>query len=125
MKGIGLYILEGKMPKAVDDELTWGKWFEENVYNRIVDKTEFSDGSYVSTVFLAMDYSFGIGPPILFETMVFGDPMDGHEDQYRTWDGAAAGHERIVELIKSKINDGRTNDDSLLRQRGDGEQSES
>lgn len=32
----------------------------------------------VSTVFLSLDHAMGSGPPVLFETMIFGPPRDGH-----------------------------------------------
>lgn len=42
-----------------------------------------SDPVSVSTVFLGMDHRhFGEGPPILFETMVFGGPLDMQQVRY-------------------------------------------
>ena len=34
---------------------------------------------FVSTVFLGLDHSFGSGPPVLFETMIFGPARDGRD----------------------------------------------
>lgn len=51
----------------------------------------------VSTVWLGLDHSFGHGPPLIFETMVFGLPDDAEiMDRYATWEQAKAGHDRIV-----------------------------
>jgi hypothetical protein len=36
------------------------------------------------------------GPPILFETMIFGGPYDQYMDRYCTWAEAEAGHARAV-----------------------------
>lgn len=56
----------------------------------------------VSTVFLGLDHRFfGEGPPILYETMIFGGPNDGEQRRYATRDEALAGHKRMV-LIADK-----------------------
>lgn len=61
----------------------------------------------VSTVFLALDHShYPSGPPILFETMVFGGPHDEHTDRYATWDEAVAGHNRILAALRDGRNPG-------------------
>jgi hypothetical protein len=56
----------------------------------------------VSTVFLPIDHNWAGGPPILFETMVFGGPeaWDGWQDRYTTLSDAKAGHDRIVEALR-------------------------
>jgi hypothetical protein len=52
-------------------------------------------------VFLGIDHNFfGDGPPILFETMVFGGPMDQDQRRYSTWDEAEFGHAAIVALAQ-------------------------
>ena len=63
-----------------------------------VARTDFPGGRELSTVFLGIDHNLiGEGPPVLFETMLFGS-TDGSEEQWRwtTWDQAAAGHAAIV-----------------------------
>jgi hypothetical protein len=58
----------------------------------------------VSTVFLGLDHNFcGKGPPVLWETMVFGGKHDGVQERYTTRDAAEIGHQQIVELV---TNDG-------------------
>ena len=69
------YILDGKTPVLCDDVLKWATFFEK-ASNRIVCKTEIGN-AIVSTVFLGLDHSWGGGPPLLFETMVFGGSFDG------------------------------------------------
>ena len=90
------YILEGHEPVKVADILTWGRWFE--TADRHVAKTTISDEIKVSTVFLGMDHSFGHGPPLLFETMIFGGEHDQYCDRYETWEQAEAGHQKAVEM---------------------------
>lgn len=46
----------------------------------------------VSTVFLVLDHSYGEGPPLLFECMVFKDGGGTDYERYETWDQAVAGH---------------------------------
>ena len=41
---------------------------------------------------------FDDGPPILFETMVFGGKHDRYQERCSTWDEAVAQHDRIVEM---------------------------
>jgi len=84
------YVLDGKKPVLCEDLGTWAKWFE--TVNRQVAQEE-RDGVRVSTVFLGLDHRFGgDGPPILFETMIFGGRHDQDQDRYSTWEEAEAGH---------------------------------
>jgi hypothetical protein len=90
------YILDDhKNIKAVD-VLTWGKWFDNN--ERHVGDTMIGEVR-VSTVFLGLDHSFATGPhaPILFETMIFGGPLDERMWRYTTMESAKEGHERAVQ----------------------------
>jgi len=89
------------------DIMKWGTWFESA--DRIV-KQETIGNKRISTVFLGLDHSFCFdsifgGKQLWFETMVFliGSYQDEYMDRYATWDEAVIGHERIVEMVKSKI----------------------
>lgn len=54
----------------------------------------------VSTVWLGRDHRFGgDGPPIIFETLVFGGPLDGEMDRYCTEAEATAGHRAMVDRL--------------------------
>lgn len=59
----------------------WGPKFEDKEY-RVVDHTLFTDGSYVSTIWLGLDHGAG-GALLIFETMAFGAPngSDGPQDE--------------------------------------------
>jgi hypothetical protein len=86
--------------------------FEGNRLERNVGKTDVVDTLgrkwIVSTVFLAIDHSFGSGPPLIFETMVFGVLPSGKTcyserfcDRYPTEKDAARGHAIAVALVKT------------------------
>lgn len=57
------------------------------------------NGARISTVFLGLDHNWGDGPPVLFETMVFGGEHDEWMDRYHTYDEALAGHKKVVDCI--------------------------
>lgn len=93
------YILnERGEPEAVDDMLTWARWFE-NAQRRVA-WTSIAPGVDVSTVFLGLDHSFGGGQAVLWETLVFGGPLDGEMDRYTSRAAAEAGHAAMVERAR-------------------------
>lgn len=55
----------------------------------------------VSTVWLGIDHSFGDGgPPIIFETMVFGyEGWDDFQLRYATEDEAKTTHDEVVHYV--------------------------
>ena len=89
------YILDGKIAVECDDILKWGAWFEKA--DRHVAQTNKNDVR-VSTVFLGIDHSCGDGPPLLFETMIFGGKHDEYQQRYTTWPEAAIGHVEACQL---------------------------
>lgn len=92
------WILDGHEPVAVD-LFTWARWFEDA--ERHIDRTQVGDAD-VSTVFLGIDHNFApSGPPVLFETMIFGGQHSDACWRYTTWDQAAAGHHRIVDALEA------------------------
>lgn len=95
----GRYILDGHVPVACSDAMEWGK-FMGGKDNRRVAFTEIGDVR-VSTVFLGIDHAWGGGPPVLFETMVFGGPLGDEQDRYCTWEDAEAGHAAMVERVRN------------------------
>lgn len=96
------YILDGKKIVPVD-LMIWAKWFE--TADRHVAKTDVGT-MHVSTVFLGIDHSFGGGPPLLFETMIFGMPegQDEYQERCSTWEQAEGMHERAVAHARSLMN---------------------
>ncbi len=96
----GKYILEGKEPKLCEDLLEWARWFEDA--DRIVGSTKISADVHVSTVFLGLDHQWIDGPPILFETMIFGGKHDEYQERYHTWEEAELGHSEAVKMAEEK-----------------------
>lgn len=99
-----LYVLDAEnRPVRIHDLREWGQWFEHSS-NRIVGMTQINSEVHVSTVFLGLDHRFGgNGPPLLFETMVFGGPMDQEQWRYSSWDDAAANHEMVVKRARAAM----------------------
>jgi len=97
-----LYLLaeDGKTPVPVEmtDEgmQKYGEWYED-FSHRIVANTAVGE-LRVSTVFLGIDHGFGIGKPVLWETMIF--PKDSlrelYQDRYTSHDDAVKGHEAAI-----------------------------
>lgn len=90
------YILDNRKAVKVKDLITWARWLE--TADRKVARTQRGDVS-VSTVFLGLDHQFGNGPPLLFETMVFGGEHDEEQERYSTWEEAEAGHAAWCEKV--------------------------
>lgn len=90
------YILEERSIRAVD-MLTWATWFES--HNRNVAKTDMN-GIRISTIFLGLDHNhFQKGPPLLFETMVFGGEHDGDMARCSTYAQAERMHIAVVRKV--------------------------
>ena len=54
----------------------------------------------VSTVWIGIDLNWlDDGPPLIFETMVFGGQLDGHTVRYSTEADAREGHARMVTCV--------------------------
>lgn len=89
------YILdENHKAIPVDNLIDWAEWMEHRESRRVA-YTEVGE-SNVSTVFLGLDHQWGEGPPILFETMVFGGPLNEYQERCSTWEEAVRQHEWIV-----------------------------
>ena len=95
------YILEGRTPIPVADVREWGRWLEGQKGKRHVADMTLPSGVRVSTVFLGLDHSFGDGPPMLFETLIFGGPSDGEMWRYSTWEEAETGHKVALALAEA------------------------
>lgn len=92
------FILEGRTPVPCDIT-NWAKRFEDKKLRQIAN-TEFGDYIRISTVFLGLDHNFdGSGPPILFETMIFGSSLNEQQWRYATYEEAEKGHEAAVERV--------------------------
>jgi hypothetical protein len=91
------YILENGEPVPCDDLLAWGRWMENQEQRRVAyDEIR---GCRVSTVFLGLNHNWGEGPPLLFETMIFGGAHDQFQERAATKAEALQIHERAKALI--------------------------
>ena len=100
------YILDENHEIKVVDLETWAKWFENAHEARRVKRTVYNGVNdneiVISTVFLGLDHNFfDEGPPILFETMVFGGLLDQETERYATWNQAVRGHDQMVRKVLS------------------------
>lgn len=99
--------------QPVRDDNAW-QWIRENPYRKVIGLTQFPDGSRVSTVFLVMDHGWEGGPPVLWETMVFGktphpEYTEDFQDRYTSHRDAIAGHLAVVKAILSCAEIGAAN----------------
>ena len=59
--------------------------------------TQITSEITVSTVFLEIDHRYlGDGLSMIFETMIFGGPLDQHQWRYSSYDDAETGHKVAV-----------------------------
>lgn len=91
-------------PMAFADWLPWAVEVEDiDEFRRLcqVGDARIDGDCRVSTVFLrGINHQFNPqGPPLLFETMVFGGSLDREQGRYSTWAEAEAGHKHWVELV--------------------------
>lgn len=100
------YILDERgEPQPVGDVVTWAQWFERASRDRSrVIQQDYVEGSEqqigVSTVFLGLDHNFcNDGPPILWETMIFGTALDGVMDRYASKEAALRGHQEMLARV--------------------------
>jgi hypothetical protein len=95
---VNLFVLDDENRTVLEtDQVKWGEFFGSD--RRLVNQHELGE-SFVSTVFLGIDHNFsGVGPPLLFETLVQGGPMNDHMERYSTWDEAVAGHCSVLRVL--------------------------
>lgn len=72
---------------------------------RVLSATDPTSTFRVSTVWIGMDYSWGIGPPVIFETMVFAGDGLGEFDctRYATEAAARTGHRETVTVVAATL----------------------
>lgn len=79
--------------------MDWARAFEK-VENKIVIQEKIGDVT-ISTVWLGLDHQFGDGPPLIFETMIFGGDYDEDQWRYSTEAEALDGHRAAVSLVEN------------------------
>lgn len=104
------YILdEYGNPQPCSDPIAWGRWFEtaDRTVSNDLDEGDSGKTIRVSTVFLGLDHNFGAaGPPILWETLVFGGLLDGEMMRYSSKEAAAAGHQAMCQRVMDTLHGG-------------------
>ena len=104
------YKLDGHTPIRVETLKAWADEVAQN--DRIAALTGIDpwrvavtkiDDVVISTVFLGLDYRVSRrGPPLLFETRVFGGSLDRFQNRCATWDKAEAMHAEAVALVRGE-----------------------
>lgn len=98
------------------EEIDFSKFGFRKGYNpdkrfHLVTIVKYQDKEYrVSTVDLGLDHSFGFGPPLYYETMIFKhnqkyeeeNPFEWFQERYTTKKEAIAKHKEIVKAFKNE-----------------------
>jgi hypothetical protein len=95
-----MYVLDGHTPVPEPDIQKWGRFMGEKDARRVAKAT--IGPLWISTVFLGLDHGWGNGPPILFETMIFGfSDHDEYQTRCATWDEAVRMHSLAVDIAQT------------------------
>ena len=82
------------------------KWAATLESDRRIAEITLPDGKWVSTVWIGLNHRFGVGPPLIFETMVFPSSDDFGEldmERYATESEAIEGHNQMVDKWSRKV----------------------
>jgi hypothetical protein len=94
---------DGRTPIVCEDTIERAEDFENRPDPHIEDGDTMIGDVRVSTVFLSLDHNWGHGPPLLWETMVFGGELDGKCFRYASYDGpegAVQGHAAMCACVR-------------------------
>lgn len=81
------------------DMISWTNLFSDEGYQRV--RADDIGDVHVSTVWIGLNQAFRDGPPLIFETMIFGGTYDEDQWRYSTEDEAIASHDRLVAAIRA------------------------
>src|SRR4030095_4792571 len=96
-----LYIRDADGEPVAVDLMTWAMWFEAGQKERIVLRERVARDAEVSTVFLSLDHNWAFqGPPVLWETLVFGGVFEGLMNRYTSALGGAHRHHRGLGRVR-------------------------
>ena len=77
----------------------WAELMEANLDRHVAD--DMVGDVRVSTVWLGLNHNWsGQGPPLIFETMVFGGVHDEEQWRYPSHHAALAGHDQVVTMVR-------------------------
>lgn len=81
------------------------EWIYNLAKQRTVTRTvaqDDVDGTLISTVFLGINHAIDDGPPMIFETMAFGDDDEKfYCMRYSNWKDAEEGHKLAVQFAQA------------------------
>ena len=77
----------------------WSVLFEDLAYKHVA-MTAIDTEVEVSTVWMGLNHQFGEGPPLTFETMIFGGEHNQQCWRWSTQEAALAGHDQIVTMLR-------------------------
>lgn len=82
--------------------ITLDEWISENENSNRVALT-WVGAARISTVWVGLDHRLGDGPPLIFETMVFGGHhrLGDQGERYSTEAEALAGHDKWVAEVRA------------------------
>src|SRR6266576_2007094 len=91
------YHRDGTPYKGMTDQdatLAWAKDFSR--MDRVVKRTNISGEIRVITEWIGLAMNVAGSPPLIFQTTVFGGPLNEEMDRYPSEEEARAGHDRMV-----------------------------
>lgn len=92
-------------PIPIPTGLAWARWMHQEGQSgglRVIARDEWDDGTFLSTIFIGVDMSFGMGPPLLWESMAFyPDDRERPQRRYASKEEALAGHEEMFAEIQA------------------------
>lgn len=90
--------------ESVEEYLAWTIFHDrEEPFARVRDHRWFN--ARISTIFIPIDMRMMPTPkgapyrPVVFETHVFGGPLDHMQWRYKTWQGAERGHRMVCRRV--------------------------
>jgi len=98
------YILDAdNNPVGTDDVHEWVEFRRSQPGGLPRVAEDFVGDVYVSTIFLGIDHNYwDEGPPIVFETMVFGGKLERTMARYATYEEAKQGHADMLRRVRAE-----------------------
>jgi len=93
------FILKGRHAIEVPSMQEWAEWVMANPSGHVLAQDRVGEME-ISTVFIGGWIFAHRKPYPLFETMIFGPPMDGYQMRYDDYEAAMAGHDLAHSLMQ-------------------------
>jgi len=96
----GCYILDEQQQPVPEPSLVqWCLWMDQHA-DQLQLAIDAVAGVRISTVFLGMDHGYTPQQPVLWETMIFGGPLDRQQVRYTSQAEALVGHQEAVWRVR-------------------------